>query len=78
MSPWLLSQRDFTPVCTTELGDMARLKPEFDERNTKIIALSVDPVEKHAMWSKDIEETQGTRAQLSDDRQPGQPQPVSA
>jgi alkyl hydroperoxide reductase subunit AhpC len=51
--------KDFTPVCTTELGYMARLKPEFDKRNTKIIALSADPVEKHAGWSKDIEETQG-------------------
>ncbi|MFO7857812.1 MAG: peroxiredoxin [Ectothiorhodospiraceae bacterium] len=52
--------KDFTPVCTTELGSMARLKPEFDKRNTKIIGLSVDPVENHAQWSKDIEETQGT------------------
>lgn len=51
--------KDFTPVCTTELGSMAGLKPEFDKRNTKIIGLSVDPVEKHAQWSKDIEETQG-------------------
>lgn len=51
--------KDFTPVCTTELGYMARLKPEFDKRNTKIIGLSVDPVENHAKWSKDIEETQG-------------------
>lgn len=52
--------KDFTPVCTTELGYMARLKPEFDKRNTKIIGLSVDPVENHAKWAKDIEETQGT------------------
>src|SRR3954463_16225564 len=52
--------KDFTPVCTTELGTMARLKPEFDKRNTKIIGLSVDPVEKHADWAKDIEETQGS------------------
>lgn len=52
--------KDFTPVCTTELGSMARLKPEFDRRNTRIIGLSVDPVEKHGAWSKDIEETQGT------------------
>ena len=51
--------KDFTPVCTTELGYMARLKPEFDKRNTKIIGLSVDPVTDHAKWSKDIEETQG-------------------
>ncbi|PWG61060.1 peroxiredoxin [Sediminicurvatus halobius] len=52
--------KDFTPVCTTELGYMARIKPEFDKRNTKIIGLSVDPVENHTKWSKDIEETQGT------------------
>jgi alkyl hydroperoxide reductase subunit AhpC len=51
--------KDFTPVCTTELGQMARLKPEFDKRNAKIIGLSVDPVEKHAQWSVDIAETQG-------------------
>ena len=51
--------RDFTPVCTTELGYMARIKPEFDKRNTKIIGLSVDPVGNHAAWSQDIEETQG-------------------
>jgi alkyl hydroperoxide reductase subunit AhpC len=52
--------KDFTPVCTTELGYMARVKPEFDKRGVKIIGLSVDPVESHAKWSKDIEETQGT------------------
>jgi alkyl hydroperoxide reductase subunit AhpC len=51
--------KDFTPVCTTELGYMARIKPEFDKRNTKIIGLSVDPVSNHAKWAKDIEETQG-------------------
>ena len=52
--------KDFTPVCTTELGFMAKIKPEFDARNCKIIGLSVDPVENHAKWAKDIEETQGT------------------
>ena len=51
--------KDFTPVCTTELGYMAGLKPEFEKRNTKIIGLSVDSVEDHVAWSKDIEETQG-------------------
>ncbi len=53
--------KDFTPVCTTELGYMAGLKPEFDKRNTKIIGLSVDPVGNHEKWAKDIEETQGHR-----------------
>jgi alkyl hydroperoxide reductase subunit AhpC len=51
--------KDFTPVCTTELGYMARMKPEFDKRNTKIIGLSVDPVDDHHRWSNDIKETQG-------------------
>jgi alkyl hydroperoxide reductase subunit AhpC len=53
--------KDFTPVCTTELGYMAGLKPEFDKRNCKIIGLSVDPVSDHVRWSKDIEESQGHR-----------------
>ena len=51
--------KNFTPVCTTELGYMARLKPQFEQRNVKVVGLSVDPVEKHAGWAKDIEETQG-------------------
>jgi alkyl hydroperoxide reductase subunit AhpC len=53
--------KDFTPVCTTELGYMAKLQPEFDKRNTKIIGLSVDPVNQHSGWAKDIEETQGAK-----------------
>jgi alkyl hydroperoxide reductase subunit AhpC len=51
--------KDFTPVCTTELGYMAGLEPEFKKRNTKIIGLSVDPVDRHSKWADDIEETQG-------------------
>jgi len=51
--------KDFTPVCTTELGYMAGLKPQFEKRNCKIVGLSVDPVDNHAKWAKDIEETQG-------------------
>ncbi|HWN21942.1 MAG TPA: peroxiredoxin [Gaiellaceae bacterium] len=51
--------KNFTPVCTTELGHMAKIKPEFDRRGVKIIGLSVDPVESHTGWAKDIEETQG-------------------
>jgi len=52
--------KDFTPVCTTELGYLAKIKPEFDKRNAKIMGLSIDPVEDHKRWAKDIEETQGT------------------
>jgi alkyl hydroperoxide reductase subunit AhpC len=52
--------KDFTPVCTTELGTMAKLKAEFDKRNTRIIGMSVDPVDNHQKWAKDIQETQGS------------------
>ena len=52
--------KDFTPVCTTELGYMARIEPEFTKRNTKLIGLSIDPVERHGLWAADIEETQGS------------------
>ncbi|MFJ9370324.1 peroxiredoxin [Nocardia sp. NPDC101769] len=52
--------KDYTPVCTTELGYLAKIKPEFDRRGVKIIGLSVDPVDKHASWAEDIRETQGT------------------
>ena len=52
--------KDFTPICTTELGYMARIKPEFDKRGVKIVGLSVDSLENHGAWAKDIEETQGT------------------
>jgi alkyl hydroperoxide reductase subunit AhpC len=52
--------KDFTPVCTTELGYMAKLEPEFKKRNTKVIGLSIDPVDDHKRWAKDIEETQGS------------------
>src|ERR1700730_17863588 len=51
--------KDFTPVCTTELGYMAKIEPEFKKRNVKIIGLSVDPVDRHARWAADIKETQG-------------------
>ena len=60
--------KDFTPVCTTELGYMAKLEPEFERRDVKVIGLSVDATEDHERWANDIEETQGGTAQLPDHR----------
>ena len=60
--------KDFTPVCTTELGYMAKIEPEFAKRNAKLIGLSADPVDRHNAWAKDIHETQGVRGQVPDDR----------
>ena len=63
--------KDFTPVCTTELGYMAKMKPGFDKRNVKIIGLSVDPVDSHSKWANDIKETQGFAPNYPIDRRPG-------
>ncbi len=62
--------KDFTPVCTTELGRVAALKPEFDKRNVKVVGLSVDPLDSHNSWTGDIEETQGTALNFPLDRRP--------
>ena len=63
--------KDFTPVCTTELGALAKLKPEFDKRGVKAIGLSVDPLADHVGWSKDIEETQGHKVNFPMIADPG-------
>ena len=68
--------KDFTPVCTTELGEVARLKPEFDKRNAKVIGLSVDPLEDHNAWCGDIEETQGSALNFPLLADPDQPREV--
>ena len=69
--------KDFTPVCTTELGYMAKIEPEFTKRNVKLIGLSVDPSEAHGRWLNDIEETQGAKVNYPDHRRP-RPQGVQA